>query len=255
MPNGSLSTNKDIVIFETCLLQTYFLRTITSVNQLSMYGAVSDWCEELAQRIEDRSKGTRKPVEEKQTWSNDVTHRCVNLDDHFSPMIKHRETSCVNTQQKFAKPSRWSSCDPSTHGSQIHETILRKDNISWLFTMKKWQTSDVLDYAQNTPRNEADSQVKGWIQGNARIGTALEVIATNHMEELKSKLILCKVMDPYLGYKNCQTREEDGDEHDDADTKHFSSATTGIIVVDESYYFYWPATMDINSSDERLGLW
>ena len=74
-----------------------------------------------------------------------------------------------------------------------------KDNISLLFTMKKWQTSDVLDFAQNTPRNEADSRVKGWIQGNARIGTALEVIATNHMEELKSKLILCKEMDPYLG--------------------------------------------------------
>ena len=45
-------------------LQTYFLRTITSVNQLSMYGAVSDWCEELAQRIEDRSKGIGKPMAE-----------------------------------------------------------------------------------------------------------------------------------------------------------------------------------------------
>ena len=28
-------------------------RTITLVNQLSAYGAISDWCEELAQQISD----------------------------------------------------------------------------------------------------------------------------------------------------------------------------------------------------------
>ena len=38
-------------------------RIITSVNQLSVCGAVADWCEELAQQIADLSStGTRNPV-------------------------------------------------------------------------------------------------------------------------------------------------------------------------------------------------
>ena len=38
-------------------------RTIISVNQLSVYGATSAWCEELAQQISDHSfSSTGKPV-------------------------------------------------------------------------------------------------------------------------------------------------------------------------------------------------
>ena len=40
-------------------------RIIVSVNQLSIYGAVSNWCEELALQISDpSSSNTRKPVAE-----------------------------------------------------------------------------------------------------------------------------------------------------------------------------------------------
>ena len=39
------------------------LRIIISVNQLSIYGAVADWCEELAQQISDHSSSsTGNPV-------------------------------------------------------------------------------------------------------------------------------------------------------------------------------------------------
>ena len=38
-------------------------RTIISINQFSVYGAISDWCEELAQQILDHSfSSTEKPV-------------------------------------------------------------------------------------------------------------------------------------------------------------------------------------------------
>ena len=38
-------------------------RTVISVSQLSVYGAMTDWCEELAQHISDHSfAGTEKPV-------------------------------------------------------------------------------------------------------------------------------------------------------------------------------------------------
>ena len=41
----------------------FFFGTIISVNQLSVYGAISDWCEELAQQISGHSfSSTRKPV-------------------------------------------------------------------------------------------------------------------------------------------------------------------------------------------------
>ena len=40
-------------------------RTVFSVSQLSVYGAVSDWCEELAQQISDHSSSsTERPVPE-----------------------------------------------------------------------------------------------------------------------------------------------------------------------------------------------
>ena len=39
-----------------------FLRTIISVNQLSVYGAVADMCDELASRISGCSESTEKLV-------------------------------------------------------------------------------------------------------------------------------------------------------------------------------------------------
>ena len=38
------------------------LRTIISVNQLSIYGAVADMCDELACTVSDCSESTGKPV-------------------------------------------------------------------------------------------------------------------------------------------------------------------------------------------------
>ena len=40
------------------------LRTVTSVNQLSVYGAVADMCDELDLRISDCSKSSGRPVAE-----------------------------------------------------------------------------------------------------------------------------------------------------------------------------------------------
>ena len=39
------------------------LRTVISVNQLSIYGAVADMCGEPAWEVSRHSKGTEKPVE------------------------------------------------------------------------------------------------------------------------------------------------------------------------------------------------
>ena len=41
----------------------FLLRTINSVGQLSIYGAVADWCDELAQQISaDASSGIEKSI-------------------------------------------------------------------------------------------------------------------------------------------------------------------------------------------------
>ena len=45
-----------------CAAELLF-RTFISANQLIIHGAISDWCEEVAQRVSDRSfSNTRKPV-------------------------------------------------------------------------------------------------------------------------------------------------------------------------------------------------
>ena len=55
------------------------LRTITSVNQLSIYGAVADMCDELACRISDCSESREKFVAQRQSRNYSYSSR---IDDH-----------------------------------------------------------------------------------------------------------------------------------------------------------------------------
>ena len=67
LDRGSLKSQKGgkLAIHHNGALSTAELlfRTIVCVNQLRVYGAVSDWCEELAQQISGHSlSSTVKPV-------------------------------------------------------------------------------------------------------------------------------------------------------------------------------------------------
>ena len=51
-----------------------------SVNQLSIYGAVSDWCEELAQRISDYSLTSAERLEIKVISESMMSPTTVSID-------------------------------------------------------------------------------------------------------------------------------------------------------------------------------
>ena len=66
------------------------LRTIISVNQFSVYGAVADMCDELAWKISGCSVGTVKPVA-----PNNPENDCRQRTKRLGPMKRCKETCCT----------------------------------------------------------------------------------------------------------------------------------------------------------------
>ena len=72
-PRISEKQERNIIDQHNCDLSTaeLFFGTIISVNQLSVHGAISDWCEDLAQQISDHSfSSTVRPVANMNEESN-----------------------------------------------------------------------------------------------------------------------------------------------------------------------------------------
>ena len=63
-------------------------RTITSVSQLSIYGAVADWYEDLAQRIAEERSNLWQRTNVKPWWH---WQKLLSRRTHFSPKKKHRK--------------------------------------------------------------------------------------------------------------------------------------------------------------------
>ena len=91
---GTLKSKKGGTLRSTAEL---WFRTILSVNQLSVYGAISDWCEGLAQQISDHSLcSTEKPwrICLKSQIIDSRPMSCRSQRIHLRPTFRHRETSC-----------------------------------------------------------------------------------------------------------------------------------------------------------------
>ena len=92
------------------------LRTIVSVNQLSVYGAVADMCDELAWRISGCSESTGKPVA-RNKWET-LTMPTELSTTHNPPWTNekvHKETCCAilnENSQIFQNILNWSNCAP-----------------------------------------------------------------------------------------------------------------------------------------------
>ena len=83
------------------------LRIISSVNQLSIYGAALDWCQELAQQIADHSpSGTGNLLAE---VNNDTASKVAPADVSVltrPPMVASPRKLGAATQRENRKPSR-----------------------------------------------------------------------------------------------------------------------------------------------------
>ena len=149
------------------------LRTIISVNQLSIYGAVADMFDELACRISGCSERTGKLVAQNNPEITVIptelttTNKSPRTDDNV------QETCCRITNKKFANLPEHLQLIKLCSNAGITKTVARRQ----YFTTLDDAELDKLGgpcREDTLPRDNAASKVKGWIRGNTKIGPALQ---------------------------------------------------------------------------------
>ena len=153
--------------------------TIISVNQLNIYGAVADMCNELGCRISGCSESTGKPVAQNNSETVvmptelSTTNKTRRTDDKMQGNMLH------DYEQKFAN-------------LPDHLQLVKLcSNVGMTKTVAKGQHFTTLDDAEldklggscreyTSPQDYAASKVKGWIRGNTKIGPALEIAVCHH---------------------------------------------------------------------------
>ena len=155
-------------ILET--VETIF-RIMVSANQLSLYGAVAEMCEEY-ETLHDR---TGQPVVGRQLSSSlvlsviktEVPLDCDDLAHKDLVLQQHGERIEKLSQQ--GKLSKFCMDAGFLNVVEIGQYFMTKD------TAEFSQFHAVACREYTLPRDEESSQPKGWIQGNTKIGPVLEI--------------------------------------------------------------------------------
>ena len=152
-------------------IKTVF-RAITSVNQLSLYGAVAEMCEEY-ETFHDR---TWKPVVGGQSSSSfvpSVTKTDVPLDGDdraHKDLLLQKYGERIEKLSQQDKLSKFCLDAGFLNVVEIGQYFMTKD------TAEFSQFTDAVACCQYTlPREEEAFEPKGWIRGNTKIGPVLEV--------------------------------------------------------------------------------
>ena len=149
---------------------TTVLRTITSVNQLSLFGAVAEMCEEY------ESYHAGRPVVGEQSSSSFVpnvinTNVPLNNDDRTHKELllqRYRERIEKSSQQEHLSKFCTDAGFPTI--VEVGQYFMTKD------TEEFSQFTDAVACREYIlPRDEDTSEPKGWIRGNTKIGPVLEV--------------------------------------------------------------------------------
>ena len=149
---------------------TTVFRTITSVNQLSLYGAVAEMCEEY-ESFHDR---TEKPVvgQSSSSFVPSVIKTEVLLDcDHLArkDLLLQQYGERIEKLSQQDKLSKFCMDAGFLNVVEIGQYFMTKD------TAEFSQFRAVACREYTLPRDEETSQPKGWIQGSTKIGPVLEV--------------------------------------------------------------------------------
>ena len=151
---------------------TTIFRTITSVNQLSLYGAVAEMCEEY-ESFHDR---TGKPVVGGQSSSSfvpSVTKTNVPLDNDD---CAHKEFLLQKYGERIEKLSQQDRLSKFCTDAGLLATVEIGQYFMTKDTEEFSQFTDSVAFREYTlPRDEETSEPKGWIRGNTKIGPVLEV--------------------------------------------------------------------------------
>ena len=152
-------------------IQTVF-RTIISVNQLSLYGAVAEMCEEY-ETFHDR---TGQPVVGGQSSSSFVpsvikTEVPLDCDDLArKDLLLQQYGERIEKLSQQDKLSKFCMDAGFLNVVEIGQYFMTKD------TAEFSQFTDAVACREYTlPREEGASEPKGWIRGNTKIGPVLEV--------------------------------------------------------------------------------
>ena len=154
--------------FET--LETVF-RTIISVNQLSLYGAVAEMCEEY-ESCHDR---TERPVVRGQS-SPSFVPSVIKTNIPLNDDLAHEEFLLQRYKERIEKLSQQDRLSKFCTDAgflttvEVGQYFMTKDTEEFL------QFTDSVACREYTlPRDEDSSDPKGWIRENTKIGPVLEV--------------------------------------------------------------------------------
>ena len=146
---------------------TTVFRTITSINQLSLYGAVAEMCEEY----ESYHDGTGRPVVGGWSSSSFVqsvikTNVPLNDDD-----LAHKEFLLQRYGERIEKLSQQDRLRKNCTDAGSLTTVEVRQYFKTEDTEKFSQFTDSVACREYTlPRDEDTSEPKGWIRGNTEIG-------------------------------------------------------------------------------------
>ena len=147
------------------MIETIF-RIIISVNQLSLYGAVANMCEEF-EAYQDRSgeldvlMGQSSEIKTEVPLQNDDPSHHKILWQQYEERI--RSLSQESKMSKFCMEAGF------VHVVEVGQYFITKD------TGDFGQFLSVACREYTLPRDDESSQPRGWIQGNTKIGPVLEV--------------------------------------------------------------------------------
>ena len=188
--------------------------TIISVNQLCIYGAVADMCNELVCRISDCSERTGELVAQDNSKTTVIptelmaTNKSPRTDENLKRNLLHNF-------EKNWKSSISSSIDQAMprcryHADRGDRTLFHDPRQCG--TEKNWEAHVESTLSSKRPL----FKVKGWIRGNTKIAPALEVAVTHHQGrygiEIMIQLLIWR-WNSFLGDDhewNQQTRDGDG---------------------------------------------
>ena len=151
-------------------IQTVF-RTIISVNQLSLFGAVAEMCEEY-ETFHDR---TEQPVVGGQSSSSFVpsvikTEVPLDCDDLArKDLVLQQVGERIEKLSQQDKLSKFCMDAGFLNVVEIGQYFMTKDTAEF----SQFCAAACREYT--LPRDEEASQPKGWIQGNTKIGPVLEI--------------------------------------------------------------------------------
>ena len=147
-------------------IETIF-RIIVFANQLSLYGAVANMCEEF-ESFQDRSGQPDVPMGQSIVLSEIKAEVLLENDipSHQNLLLQRYEER-IEMLSRENKVSKFCMDAGFIHVVEVGQYFMRKD------TEEQFFARACREYT--LPRSDESSQPKGWILGNTRIGPVLEI--------------------------------------------------------------------------------